>query len=105
MLTSDDEHAVSVLTAGPFSPNRYEMRPDATLSAPPVAANTDGPGANLVITCGCSMELMPTKTPTSGRGQNWSTSKAPVRSSFCCVSMCIASASDMEKQVESNASG
>src|SRR5580704_445522 len=35
--TSDDEHAVSTLTAGPSSPNVYATRPDVTLAAPPVS--------------------------------------------------------------------
>jgi hypothetical protein len=69
-LTSDEEHAVSVLMAGPLNPNVYEMRPDATLSALPVALKTDAPGAYMLITWGCSMELMPTKTPTSERGHD-----------------------------------
>ena len=34
--TSDDEHAVSTVTAGPSSPNVYDTRPDATLPALPV---------------------------------------------------------------------
>ncbi len=34
--TSDDEHAVSTLTAGPSKPSTYEIRPDATLEIAPV---------------------------------------------------------------------
>ncbi|GAA2477708.1 hypothetical protein GCM10010276_12500 [Streptomyces longisporus] len=34
--TSEEEHAVSMDTAGPCRPSRYEMRPDITLAAPPV---------------------------------------------------------------------
>ena len=33
--TSDDEHAVSTVTAGPSKPNVYAIRPDATLPAVP----------------------------------------------------------------------
>ncbi|MDX2766143.1 hypothetical protein PV386_48855, partial [Streptomyces europaeiscabiei] len=29
--TSDDEHAVSTVTAGPRNPNEYDTRPDNTL--------------------------------------------------------------------------
>ncbi|GGV10454.1 hypothetical protein GCM10010245_19720 [Streptomyces spectabilis] len=36
--TSDDEHAVSTVTAGPSRPKVYERRPEATLAALPVAA-------------------------------------------------------------------
>src|SRR5262245_25252118 len=35
--TSEDEHAVSSETHGPWKPNVNEMRPAAALSAPPVA--------------------------------------------------------------------
>eukprot|EP00964_Phaeocystis_antarctica_P032292 scaffold18282_cov79-Phaeocystis_antarctica.AAC.4 len=38
--TSEDEHAVSMLTHGPCSPNTYERRPAATEMALPVAAYT-----------------------------------------------------------------
>ena len=34
--TSDDEHAVSTVTAGPSRPNVYATRPDATLAVLPV---------------------------------------------------------------------
>ena len=33
--TSDDEHAVSTVTAGPSSPKVYATRPDSTLGALP----------------------------------------------------------------------
>ncbi len=36
--TSDDEHAVSVDTAGPSRPSVYDTRPEATLSREPVCA-------------------------------------------------------------------
>ncbi|MDT3399596.1 hypothetical protein RKE29_23625 [Streptomyces sp. B1866] len=36
--TSDDEHAVSMVIAGPSSPRTYETRPEATLFALPVRA-------------------------------------------------------------------
>ncbi|GAA2552860.1 hypothetical protein GCM10010435_23980 [Winogradskya consettensis] len=35
--TSDDEQAVSMVTAGPSSPNEYAIRPDATLPDRPVS--------------------------------------------------------------------
>ncbi|GAA2525379.1 hypothetical protein GCM10010434_086720 [Winogradskya humida] len=35
-VTSEDEQAVSTVTAGPSSANVYETRPDATLPKPPV---------------------------------------------------------------------
>ncbi|EOD64309.1 hypothetical protein H480_32488 [Amycolatopsis vancoresmycina DSM 44592] len=34
--TSDDEHAVSTVSAGPSRPNTYDSRPDATDDVPPV---------------------------------------------------------------------
>ncbi len=34
--TSDDEHAVSTVTAGPSRPRTYETRPEATAVEPPV---------------------------------------------------------------------
>ncbi|GAA5705014.1 hypothetical protein Save01_05861 [Streptomyces avermitilis] len=34
--TSEDEHAVSRVTAGPSRPRKYEIRPEATLAAIPV---------------------------------------------------------------------
>jgi hypothetical protein len=36
--TSDDEHAVSTVTAGPSNPSEYDTRPDSTLLASPVIA-------------------------------------------------------------------
>ena len=33
--TSEDEHAVSTVTAGPSNPNTYATRPDSTLAALP----------------------------------------------------------------------
>ena len=38
--TSDEEHAVSTVTAGPLSPNVNERRPLVTESVPEVAAKT-----------------------------------------------------------------
>ncbi len=35
MATSDDEHAVSTVTAGPSRPKVYATRPDITLGVPP----------------------------------------------------------------------
>ncbi len=35
--TAEEEQAVSTDTAGPSRPNRYEMRPEETLAAPPVS--------------------------------------------------------------------
>ncbi len=35
--TSEDEHAVSTVTAGPSRPSAYETRPETTLAALPVA--------------------------------------------------------------------
>ncbi len=37
IATSDDEHAVSTVMLGPRNPSTYEMRPDATLPAEPMA--------------------------------------------------------------------
>ncbi|GAB2567637.1 hypothetical protein GCM10027087_02650 [Paractinoplanes abujensis] len=34
--TSDDEHAVSTVRAGPVNPSTYEIRPDATDDTEPV---------------------------------------------------------------------
>jgi hypothetical protein len=34
--TSDDEHAVSTVTAGPSSPSAYATRPEATLVVEPI---------------------------------------------------------------------
>eukprot|EP00959_Pyramimonas_sp_CCMP1952_P216777 4533486-Pyramimonas_sp.AAC.1 len=39
-LTSEEEHAVSIATAGPARPNAYATRPGSTFSAPPVAVYT-----------------------------------------------------------------
>jgi hypothetical protein len=36
IATSDDEHAVSTVSAGPSKPKAYATRPDATLPARPV---------------------------------------------------------------------
>ncbi len=44
IATSDDEHAVSMVTAGPSKPNTYDTRPDATLDDPPVPANPSSSG-------------------------------------------------------------
>ncbi|GAA2962145.1 hypothetical protein GCM10010483_01580 [Actinokineospora diospyrosa] len=37
IATSDDEHAVSIVTAGPSSPSAYATRPEVTAVAPPVS--------------------------------------------------------------------
>ncbi len=37
-VTSDEEQAVSVDTAGPSRPSTYDTRPDATLASDPVCA-------------------------------------------------------------------
>ncbi len=44
MATSDDEHAVSTVTAGPSSPRVYETRPDSTEVTSPVSACPSEPG-------------------------------------------------------------
>ena len=36
MATSEEEHAVSTVTAGPSSPSTYATRPENTLGALPV---------------------------------------------------------------------
>ena len=36
--TSDEEHAVSTVSAGPCRPNTYDTRPDSTLLARPVTS-------------------------------------------------------------------
>ena len=46
--TSDDEHAVSIVTAGPSSPNVYATRPDTTLFAVPVIAK---PARSSAVAC------------------------------------------------------
>ncbi|GAA1010761.1 hypothetical protein GCM10009556_032480 [Acrocarpospora pleiomorpha] len=38
IATSDDEQAVSTVTAGPSNPRVYDTRPEATLGAVPVAS-------------------------------------------------------------------
>jgi hypothetical protein len=43
VATSEDEHAVSTVTAGPSRPNVYASRPDATLDALPVIPNPAPP--------------------------------------------------------------
>jgi hypothetical protein len=37
ILTKDEEHAVSIVAAGPRSLNEYDTRPETTLIAVPVA--------------------------------------------------------------------
>ncbi len=41
--TSDDEHAVSTVTAGPSRPKVYASLPDSTLAAPPVSMKASTP--------------------------------------------------------------
>ena len=43
--TSDDEHAVSTVTAGPSRPSTYDTRPDTTLVALPVSRYPSAPPA------------------------------------------------------------
>ena len=43
--TSDDEHAVSTVTAGPSRPSTYDTRPDTTLPAVPVSDTPPPPPA------------------------------------------------------------
>ncbi|CAM5275816.1 hypothetical protein SGRI78S_06541 [Streptomyces griseus subsp. griseus] len=44
MATSDDEHAVSIVTAGPSRPSAYAIRPEATAAALPVSRYPSTPG-------------------------------------------------------------
>jgi hypothetical protein len=37
IATSEDEHTVSTVTAGPSRPSRYDTRPEITLVARPVS--------------------------------------------------------------------
>ncbi|GES10229.1 hypothetical protein Amac_038260 [Acrocarpospora macrocephala] len=46
IATSDDEHAVSTVTAGPSNPSVYEIRPVATLAAVPVPTKPSTSGGN-----------------------------------------------------------
>ncbi len=49
--TSDDEHAVSTVTAGPSKPNEYATRPDNTLAEAPVAPYpaSDSPASRTTV--------------------------------------------------------
>src|ERR1039457_2471262 len=44
IATSDDEHAVSIVTAGPSNPNTYDTRPEAMLGALPFPRNPSNSG-------------------------------------------------------------
>ena len=57
--TSDDEHAVSTAMLMPWRPKVYDMRPQATLRAPPVAVYALTTSAILPY----SLPEMPTVTP------------------------------------------
>ena len=57
--TRDDEHAVSTERQMPWRPNVYDMRPHATLRAPPVAVYALTTSAILAY----SLPEMPTVTP------------------------------------------
>ena len=45
--TSDDEHAVSTVIAGPSRPSTYAIRPDATLLAMPVMRKPSTPSSSV----------------------------------------------------------
>jgi hypothetical protein len=49
IATSDDEHAVSTVIAGPSSPNAYATRPARTLAATPVPACASVSSADIRI--------------------------------------------------------
>ncbi|GAB2695536.1 hypothetical protein GCM10010442_11580 [Kitasatospora kifunensis] len=44
IATSEEEHAVSTVTAGPSNPNTYDTRPDATLPVVPVPVKPSSSG-------------------------------------------------------------
>jgi hypothetical protein len=49
MATSDDEHAVSTVTAGPSSPSTYDTRPEVALAAMPVPTSPVASSSDLII--------------------------------------------------------
>mmetsp|Transcript_3011 Transcript_3011/g.10602 ORF Transcript_3011/g.10602 Transcript_3011/m.10602 type:complete len:252 (+) Transcript_3011:2318-3073(+) len=98
--TSDEEHAVSMLSAGPCSAYTYASLPHATLSAPPVAVYVLTASAMRAY----SLPEMPTATPCSGPPQlacepcaTSRTPRADSSSTRCCGSMSTASTSGTPK--------
>lgn len=62
IVTSDDEHAVSTVSAGPSSPSTYATRPEATLLCVPVIRYMSPSGTALAIS-GKSKFAIPAYTP------------------------------------------
>src|SRR5580704_11133257 len=107
--TSDDEHAVSTLTAGPSSPNVYATRPDVTLVAQPVSRCPSSPSASACSPAVYPDEAVPANTPAgvprSVAGSIPASSKASQhasKSSRCCGSIASASRGLIPKNPASN---
>src|ERR1035441_7878896 len=93
--TSEDEHAVSTVTAGPSSPSVYDTRPETTLAAVPVTAKpspSSGPPAPYPEYA--APANTPVRLPRNDPGSIPARSRASQHTSSsirCCG--CIASAS------------
>ena len=101
--TSEEEHAVSIDTHTPWSPNVYEILPHATLRAPPVAVY----GLMWLTILLYSLPEMPTVTPAYSEGVVSSAAlicQTASRSMRCCGSIRALSDVEILKASESKAS-
>eukprot|EP00962_Isochrysis_galbana_P059190 scaffold32638_cov112-Isochrysis_galbana.AAC.6 len=113
IATSPDEHAVSMLRHGPWSPNTNERRPLATEMVSAVARYTDGPGSDgrEALYRAQSGRSMPRKTPNARpsrplrlKPELWSAAYPISKSTLCCGSMLPASDMEIANDKWSNAS-
>ncbi|RGC65740.1 hypothetical protein C5N14_27140 [Micromonospora sp. MW-13] len=107
--TSEDEQAVSTVTAGPSNPNEYATRPDSTLVALPVSRCPPTSWARPTDPLAYPWKLAPAKTPTApplrlvgSRPADSMASQDVSSSSRCCGSIARASRGEMPKNSASN---
>ncbi|CAM5517874.1 hypothetical protein SGRIM128S_08436 [Streptomyces griseomycini] len=107
--TSDDEHAVSTVSAGPCSPSVYATRPEATLGVVPVSPNPAAPAPASPNRGPYSWAIAPRNTPVSlpcsEAGVIPARSRASQEissSSRCCGSIASASRGEIPKNSGSN---
>ncbi len=107
--TSDDEHAVSTVSAGPSRPSVYAIRPDATLPEAPIPRKpSNSPGASRTPSpWSCVTPVnTPTLRPARACGSmpvRSTASQATSSNSRCCGSIASASRSEMPKNPASKA--
>src|ERR1700728_3056880 len=106
--TSDDEHAVSIVTDGPRRSKKYETRLAIMLSAPPVPDHASTWLRSVVARYPYSLAHAPTKTPVCVRRRESAGMPACSTASYatssnrrCCGSILAASVGEVSKTAAS----